>query len=547
MVSPSVAGASSPHAAIPASRVESICSLLLVLLCLAVCARAAEVTAALNQLEIPAGEGAELRIEIKDGRAEEPQVPQVPDFIINQGGREHQMSLFDGVTSSKTVYRYAVGSMKPGDYTIPPFTVVVDGQEFKTQPLRLKVTPGPNMQPPGANQNTPQPQNPGAQAEGEAAGFGFLTVELVGEGDRKHVWLGEIAPVRIKAWFPAESQARLQTGLQPEGSAFTLHNVSDRPSQQEEPRNGRPYVTLTWFAGLSAAKPGSHLPDLNCRARVAIPDLSRGRRGNPFFSPMVQKEVVLSSKTKEAAPIEVRPLPEGGKPDDFTGAVGQFQFGGVNIPSQWLTGEPQQLVAEVTGRGNFALLSQPSPLPAENWRTYSGQSDFSAGDVASFSGTQRFRFNALAKKPGVQGLRLGFSFFNPETGKYETVSTPAKEVEVTGSAPAPAAEVKPEAAPPAKPEDGLAPLKSGDTAVRSLVPFAWTPAFRTLVMSCAGVALAGVLLARVRNWRRSGLRGPPCRRWRLRWRAVMCRDFSLRRDACCRCGWRRSRAAVRRL
>ena len=484
--------------------------------------RAAEVTATLEQKEVQAGEAAELRLEIKGGRAAEPQVPQLPDFIINQGGREHQMSFFNGVSSATTVYRYAVGSMKPGDYTIPPFKVMVDGREFKTQELKLKVTPSANQQPQGTAPGTPQPQSPGGQAAGEEAGFGFLTVELVRGSDRKHVWVGEIAPERIKAWFPAESQARLNGGLQPEGSAFTLHNLSKQPKQEEETRGGKRHVTLTWFGGLSAAKPGSHLPDLNCRASVAIRDPNarqrrRGAFGDPFFdqvfTPTIQKDVTLSSKTKEASPIEVRPLPDEGKPDDFTGAVGQFQFGVVRIPSGWMSGEPQQISAEVTGDGNFALLSQPSPSPLENWRSYSGQSDFSAQDAASFAGTQRFRFNAVPKKPGVQGVSLKFSYFDPESGKYEEVSAPAQQVEVTGSAPAPVVETKAaDTTPPKNPEpdDNLAPAMIQDTAVRSLLPLAFTQAFRVTIAGSVAAAVAGLLFARLYSWR-----SDPARRARL--------------------------------
>ena len=100
---------------------------------------AAEVTARLDRESVQAGKGALLQIQIQNAEASEPQPPQVPDLIIRAGGRSHQMSLSGRDVSSTTTFSYQVGSMKPGDYTIPGFTLMVDGVEVKTEPLKLKV------------------------------------------------------------------------------------------------------------------------------------------------------------------------------------------------------------------------------------------------------------------------------------------------------------------------------------------------------------------------------------------------------------------------
>ncbi len=467
---------------------------------------AAEVTATLEPASIPAGEGATLRITVRNGNVTALNAPEVPNLIMQGPNQSRQMRSINGVTSSSLTLSYAVGSMTPGDYAIPPFTLTVDGGAIQTQPLQLNVTPSANQTPQGLAPGSTPPSSAAASGDQD---FGFLTVELAGN-TRKHVWVGEIAPVRIKAWIPGDAEARITSGLQPQGSSFTLHNVSDQPQQTVERNHGKQWRVLTWYGGLSAAKAGTYAPDLSIKATVSIPDpaASRGsRRGDPifdrFFGRMVQKEVVLRSKTEADDQLEIRALPVEGRPDNFDGAVGVFQFGKTDIPGRWQTGEPQQISVEVTGSGNFALLSQPSLVPAGVFKSYPGQSSFTPGDVASFSGSTTFRFSEVARRSGSPGVHLSLSFFQPETGTYQTITTPDRTVEISGTDlpddPAPASTAVP-AAPPAT-EDAMMPLRTDDSAVAALTPLVFRPAFRTLTVLGGSVTVLGILLGLARRRR----------------------------------------------
>ena len=159
------------------------------------------------------------------------------------------------------------------------------------------------------------------------------------DAERKHVYVGEIAPVRIRAWLPLDARAQLRSGVQPEGKAFTLHNVSDQPQQTQETKDGKRYLVVTWFGGVSATKAGKYPISLSLDATVAVRDKStpqpRRRMGGPFDDPffdnvfdnlnaqMVQKDVTLKSKDED---IEVLPLPTEDKPAGFTGAVASSRW-----------------------------------------------------------------------------------------------------------------------------------------------------------------------------------------------------------------------------
>lgn len=478
---------------------------------------AAEIQAQLDRDSVPAGNGALLTVRI-EGRAEPPVIPEVPNLIVNSRGQSTQMQMVNGMTSVSTTYTYAVGSNTPGDYTIPPIEAEVGGRKVATEALNLKVLDSGAAQPPAGMPATPpgvpQPAPDEPQDTGEKR-FGFLTVELA-DSERSHVYVGEIAPVRIRAWLPADSRANLRSGIQPEAKAFTLHNVSDQPQQTQEMRDGKRYLVVTWFGGISATKAGRFPASLSVNATVAVRDTAapkpqRRRMGGPFDdpffdsvfdqmnTPMIQKDVTLKSDDQE---IEVRPLPVEGRPAGFTGAVGEFKFDRAEIPKSWKTGEPQQVVAQLSGSGNFALMNAPELTPAEAWKVYPGKDQFSGGDQASFSGSKVFQFSAVPRKSGAQEVALEFSYFDPAKESYETIRSGVQNIQVSGED---LVEVEAAAAPEVKePEKKVASLvgqKAEMSRVASLVPLVARPEFAKLLVLAGVLALLGWGLAGLRKFR----------------------------------------------
>lgn len=476
--------------------------------------QAAEVTAQLDRESVAAGDGAVLTLEIKGNAEEQPEIPEVPDLIIDSQSQSRKIQVINGITTATVSYTYVIGSHVPGDYEIPAIPVTVDGQNLFSQPLKLRVLASGAGQPPAGIPAAPQGQQPPEPAEetGEKR-FGFLTVELA-NGERKHAYVGEIAPVRIRAWLPAGAQAELGSRIQPEGKGFTLHNVSSQPQQTQEERDGRLYTVLTWFGGISATKAGKLPASLSVDAVVAVRDTTkpkpqRRRTGGPFDDPffdsafdrmnvpMIQKKVTLKSEDQE---IEVRPLPTEGRPPSFTGAVGEFKFDSAEIPSTWKTGEPQQITTQLSGSGNFALMKAPSLTPAEIWKTYPGKEEFTPGDQASFSGSKIFQFSAVARKGGEQDAALEFSYFDPMAETYKTITQPTRKIQVSGNdlvetAPVAAPDVK---EPEKKPDVKMVGQHDKLSARGLLVPLVSRRAFTEILVTAGGLCGLGLLIGWLR-------------------------------------------------
>lgn len=492
-------------------RIGRLMRLLITLVGMANFAHAAAVEATLDRESAPAGSGGILSIRITGGSAGEPVIPEVPNFIIQPRGQSRQIQMMNGQTSVSLTYNYVVGSNSPGVYQIPSIEVLIDGKKNHTEPLTFTVldsgfTPPAAPSPPAGTTPPSAPPPP----ESEETRFGFLTVELAAS-ERKHVYVGEIAPVRIRAWLPADSQAQLRSGIQPESKAFTLHHVSEQPEQTQEIKDGKRYTVLTWFGGMSATKAGNFPASLSVDATVAVRDTTapkppkRQRSGpfaDPFFDnvfedmsvPMVQKDVTMKSVDQE---IEVRPLPTEGRPAGFTGAVGQFKFDRVEIPTTWRTGEPQQISARLSGSGNFALMKAPELTPVESWKTYPGKDEFTPGDQASFSGSKNFQFSAVPRKGGAQEAALKFSYFDPAAESYKTLTSDSKALQVSGQdlveAVAPVEE-PPVKAPEKKPPS-LVAQRETLSATASLVPLVAQPSFAIWLGAAGLLGLLGRLLS----------------------------------------------------
>ncbi|RYD22206.1 MAG: hypothetical protein EOP88_08965, partial [Verrucomicrobiaceae bacterium] len=226
--------------------------------CLLGVVHAAGVETQLSHDTLTVGEGAQLTLTISGKAAGRPEYPAIENLVLRAAGQSQNIQMFNGNTNVSTTYTYVVGSNVAGTYQIPSIELTIDGEPHTTRALTLTVqdSGAPPLPLPGQQPAGQEPAEETAEQE-----FGFLTVELA-NNDRKHAYVGEIAPVRIRAWLPLSARAQLHNGIQPEGKGFTLHNVTEQPRQTQEQRDGKNYLVVTWFGGISATRADAHRGNL---------------------------------------------------------------------------------------------------------------------------------------------------------------------------------------------------------------------------------------------------------------------------------------------
>ncbi|MEX2577970.1 MAG: BatD family protein [Verrucomicrobiales bacterium] len=392
-------------------------------LCAAATVEAAEVSVQVEPRSFSVDRGGQLAVTVSGADFDEAPNPPSPEGVsVRPYGQSQNIQIINGRMTRSVTQNFVVSAEEPGDYTIPSFEVRAGGQTVETEPVAFTVTSGPAGAQGGAA-DTPRTKS-------------FLDLEFPAR-DRDHLYVGEMVPVRITAYFPADSRVSLRSAPRPEGEGFTLHNLSEEPEQNFEIVDGENYRTVTWSAGISTVKAGEYPLEVSLDATVMVRERSRSRQrslspfggrslfDDPFFdnafARMVPREVTLSSGGE---PAEIRSLPTEGRPDNFSGAVGSFSLGAFKLPADAATGEPRKIRVTVEGEGNFDRMDAPTLEPADAWKTYTPKTEFIPGDATSFSGSKTFEFSAVPLKAGEHKTRLAFSYFDPEKGSYETVVTP---------------------------------------------------------------------------------------------------------------------------
>lgn len=340
-------------------------------------------------------------------------------------------------------YTYAVMPERPGEFTIPGFDVRVGGQTVRTKPAKLRVFGGggylPPAQtsprtpqgilPPGQTLPAPQPQAPSGQ-DG-APYFGELLMTS------KSVYVGETVPVDIRFYFRGDVPLSDLQHPTFAGDGFTAVPL-DEPQQGEQTIGNTPYRVFTFRSAITPVKTGEiEIPPVAMTGRIMVSGAPPGFDAffNQFFGNMPMpgmgrpEPVEVSTRGRK---LKVLPLPKEGRPDKFSGAVGQFSLEASADPSSAGPGEPVTLSLEVSGRGNFDSMSAPQLTGADGWRTYAPKEKFRKDDASGATGTKTFDFKMVARTDQTATPGAEFSYFDPAKKEYVTLQAEPQKVDAAG-------------------------------------------------------------------------------------------------------------------
>jgi len=133
----------------------------------------------------------------------------------------------------------------------------------------------------------------------------------------------------------------------------------------------------------------------------------------------------------EPVAVDVKPLPEGA-PANFSGAVGRFTLSSTIDTNQTRVNEPITWQVTLSGWGNLNSMADPAWPEMADWRSFESQAttntQFQDGRLMGSKEYERLLV------PEVEGEfvipALEYTYLDPTTGIYETISTPAGTVTV---------------------------------------------------------------------------------------------------------------------
>jgi hypothetical protein len=366
------------------------------------------------------------------GDAEPPRSLRPQGFKVVSGPSVGtQFQWINGRTSNSKSFGYILIPEREGQFTIDPVEVQVGGKIYKTQPIQIRVTSAPAMRNPQPQRQPPfspfdpfEDENPPIrQSLGDA-------ISVQAELDRNSAYPGQ----QVTLTYRIYTQVQI-TGIQlkenPPLSGFWVEDiqVDTNPKATRQVINGREYQVFTIKKqALFANKTG----------RLQIPSstfaISAAASGGLFS--IFSRAETLFRKTQELS-LDVKPLPEEGRPANFSNAVGSFTLNTDIDKKNASAGEAVALRIKLEGRGNLKMIPDISLPSFPDFTIYSSKR---ADNIHQFEqdqmgGDKTWEYVIVPKIPGSQTIpSLSFSYFNAEKNKYETVATAPLTLDVVRGA-----------------------------------------------------------------------------------------------------------------
>ncbi len=347
-----------------------------------------------------------------------PQMPTLPMFEIYSQGSSSSISIVNNRVSSSVTYRYILLPKKPGTFPIDQIAVVYDNQRYKGNRLELTVLDQ-------GQSATPHLEEKAVDRNGKSRDY-FLQVVV----DEDEPYVNEQVTLTLKFCTAVQYIGSPELS-EPTTTGFWTEVLGNKTPYQQK-ITGRTYKIIERKYALFPTQTGELTIG---RATIRFSVATRRKRvRDPFsiFGNFFGTSKVVSASSQPLT-INVKPLPPQGRPDDFTGTIGNFRINATINKNQVEVNQPVTVTIKISGTGNIKSVAEP-PIPEmEDFRIYRASSSENINKLNDrLGGTKVFEEVFIPRRPGrLEIPALSFNFFDPEHHRYRTLTTRPLPITVT--------------------------------------------------------------------------------------------------------------------
>ncbi len=318
-------------------------------------------------------------------------------------------SYIRGKRSYSKTYSYFLSPKSKGTFTIKQATIEIDGAVYKTTPVRITVTNAVNKPKNGDNADYVASEN----------------VHLVAEVSNSNPYLNEAIAVIYKLYVSHDVSitSSWREVENPKYADFWSQNIDTRGDFKvhEGQYKGEDYrYVVLRKTVLYPQKTGElDIEPLTLDVPIDVKGNRRDIFGRRLMS-RVNKTISAGSRT-----INVKPLPLEGRPDNFTGAVGDFSFNVTTKNPTLDANESLELVAKVSGNGNLKLFDLPTINLPSSLEVYEPIRDNKVSiSTSGMNGYFTETYTVVPQFKGTYPIRpISFSYFDVASNSYKTLSS----------------------------------------------------------------------------------------------------------------------------
>ena len=384
-------------------------------------------TASVSKTEVGTGEQFQVDFTV-NGNASSYTPPNFGGFQILSGPNESSsMVSVNGSTTESVSLSYILMAVKEGEFTIGPATIIAGGHRLTTSPIKIKVVKGKAVPQNNLAQNAGADNGPAATAASLSKSL-FMRAVV----DKTNVYQGQQLTVNYRLYTRVNIESYQVDNL-PNLNGFWNEDIKSPQQQQQmhiESVNGVAYhVADIKQSILFPERSGDLIIDplgMTFVARVQVPS---NDPMDQFFGSYKDVKVVVKSKP---VIIHVKPLPDAGKPDSFTGAVGSFKIDAAIDKTEVKANDAVNYKVSVSGAGNIKLLKALNTVFPPDFEKYDPKiTDTVTNSENGASGSRFYNYLLIPRHQGDYAIDpLKFSYFNPATGRYVTLTSKGFHIKV---------------------------------------------------------------------------------------------------------------------
>jgi len=373
----------------------------------------------LNRTKIAIGETALLSIAVSSDKQvglSEPKLPPLPSFDVHPSGNSSSLQIINGAVSYSMTFNYILSPKKEGTFPIRKASLVYGGRRYESNELKIDVV-----------KTSAQAGAPAEDVVRDDDGT-LRNLFVTAETDIKKAYVAQQVKLVVKFYRAVDASS--PEIFMPQTPGFWTYDVS-QPRQYYQDLKGRTYIVREERKILFPTSPGD-LTIGETQVRTAIPTGRQNRDPFSMFGDLFQERQYVTLKAPPFN-IEVLPLPDAGKPADFSGAVGRYDISAQIDKRNVQVNEAISLSVRISGQGNIKSLPEPQLPDLPDFRVETSSSDYDAGlQGDDVGGSKVYEYVLIPRVAGEKKIgSIELSYFDPRTKSYKTSKTAPIDINVS--------------------------------------------------------------------------------------------------------------------
>ncbi len=347
-------------------------------------------------------------------------VPEGLNLVGTNTSRRFNMT--NSGTESSTSFILSFMAQTEGVYTIPDWTLTINGKDYPIKSATIKV----DKNAPEQLEEDPMAGMPSIFGRRRTQPERKITVDDKVFWDvnlpYKELYIGQTMPCKfVLSYDKSLDEAGVSLAdISPEPKDLDSFKFSgfDKNPNIDSTKPDKIYITLN--SVITPIKEGVYDIAMDVKGvftkRASIDDMF-----NDPFSAM-HTQIPFTKKMPETK-ISVLPLPKENMPDTFTGGIGEFSIKSCVVDQKSVSvDDPITLTLKISGTGNFDRLNPPLIQKNKDWKIYEPTSKFEdESGGKGYMGVKTFEYVIVPTKPDLTDVpNISLTYFDPQSKTYKT-------------------------------------------------------------------------------------------------------------------------------